>query len=510
MRSMKIKNIKSKKVNGYGTCDGYYSVRFWILSLRLFYKSGIKITPNTKVLFILFISLYSIGVTAQSPAINIDSLPLSQIIIPIQINLKPIYALAEKNVDVVFTSPNYPEGWVQLDCATRYKYHFRRSPLIMKTSGTTMDLSFTGFYQITGSTRACVKGVALSPWTTPCSCGFTEGERKVAVNFISKFSFQPNHQVNVTVTRKEPQPITKCNVCFWKQDVTNQVMNGLKEELDAAKKAIEDSFRIVNTRPYMQSAWNKLNEVYTIPGLGYLKLNPKKMHMENIYAKDDLLNINIGITASPVVSFELPSGVPSLVPNLSSAGGKNGFNIFLDAALNYDSLSNVVDGYLKGKRFDFKEAIFNRYVIIDSCRVGGNEKGDLVVYASFSGSHNGEVLFTGKPFYNEQTKSIEVSDLDYDLVTKDFLLKTAKWLFNKRIINEMKKYTTFNMNSYYDTASKALDLWINKEWMKGIKSTGKVEELKLTNVKALPEYLYIQTNCAGNLNLRIDELNWSF
>jgi hypothetical protein len=100
--------------------------------------------------------------------------------------------------------------------------------------------------------------------------------------------------------------------------------------------------------------------------------------------------------------------------------------------------------------------------------------------------------------------------LDYDLVTKDFLLKTAKWLFNKKIISELKKYTSFNMNAYYDTAAKALTGWINKEWVKGMRSTGKVAELKITNVKALPQYLYIQTNCAGSLALRIDELNWSF
>jgi len=66
------------------------------------------------------------------------------------------------------------------------------------------------------------------------------------------------------------------------------------------------------------------------------------------------------------------------------------------------------------------------------------------------------------------------------------------------------------MTSYYDTASAALNKWINKEWMKGMKSTGKVNELKLVKVNALPEYLYIQTNCAGDLGLKIEELNWSF
>src|SRR5689334_12523669 len=75
---------------------------------------------------------------------KMDSLPESEINIPIQVDLRSIYALAEKTVDTVFTSANWPEGWVQDDCATRYKYIFRRSPLQMKASGTTLSIGFTG------------------------------------------------------------------------------------------------------------------------------------------------------------------------------------------------------------------------------------------------------------------------------------------------------------------------------------------------------------------------------
>src|SRR5688572_7811452 len=100
-----------------------------------------------KTVFFLLIafSFFQAGAQSKTSAgIKLDSLPESQIDIPIQVNLKPIYALAEKNVDTVFTSPNYPEGWVQADCATRYKYHFRRSPLRMTMSGMVLNLGFTG------------------------------------------------------------------------------------------------------------------------------------------------------------------------------------------------------------------------------------------------------------------------------------------------------------------------------------------------------------------------------
>src|SRR5215216_3881063 len=115
--------------------------------------------------FMLFTTSFSFAQDTTSSGIAIDSLPPSEIDIPIQINLKPIYALAERNVDTVFTSPGYPNGWVQSDCATRYKYHFRRSPLKMSMKGTMLQLGFTGYYQIVGSTRACGGGAVLSPWT---------------------------------------------------------------------------------------------------------------------------------------------------------------------------------------------------------------------------------------------------------------------------------------------------------------------------------------------------------
>ena len=92
---------------------------------------------------------------------KMDSLPESELNIPIQVYLKPIYSFAEKTVDTVFNSPNWPDGWVQETCDTRYKYSFRRSPLQMRASGTTLTLGFTGFYKIIGSTRVCVNGTAI-------------------------------------------------------------------------------------------------------------------------------------------------------------------------------------------------------------------------------------------------------------------------------------------------------------------------------------------------------------
>jgi hypothetical protein len=445
--------------------------------------------------------------SAQTP---IDSLPESQIDIPIQINLKPIFALADKSVATVFTSPNYPDGWTQADCATRYKYHFRRSPLRMNMKGLVMNLGFTGYYQIVGSTRLCNGTTVLSPWTPGCKCGFDEPERQIDIGFISSFQLTPDYHLHTRITRTEPVAKDKCEVCFWGQDVTKEVLNGLKNELDASRKAMQDSFGNINLRPYLQQAWTMLNQSYSIPGIGYFSLNPKRLRMQNINAQNDLLHINIGVSASPAVTIEKKNAVVTPVPNLTTTANPGGFSVYLDAALQYDSLSRVVNGYMAGKRFDVSEGIFKKHIIIKEVTVAASPEGRMLIKVDFTGSFNGTAFFTGNPAYNPANKTIEVQDLDYDLQTKNVLLKTAKWLFAGKIEEELKKNTTINLTTYFETAQKSLNNYLNKEWTKGIKGVGNIRELKVVSVKPLPQHILIKTACSGNLSVQVSEIDLSF
>lgn len=432
---------------------------------------------------------------------------LSQIDIPVLVQLKPLYQMAERQVDTVFTSPNYPKDWVQPDCITRYKYHFRRSPLRIQAQGNKMQLAFTGFYQIVGATRVCAGGTPLSPWTPDCSCGFKEPERRVDIGFTASFRISPDHRLYTTVVRNEPRALDKCSVCFWGQDVTNSVLSGLKAELDAAAKTIRDSFGVVSLRPWMQQAWNLLNQTYAVPGAGYFNLHPKQIRMEQPKASNNELQIRIGISAAPAVSFVPAVAQAAPLPNLSAPAANEGFRINLEAALQYDSLSRVLNGYLAGKRFDISEGLLSRHVVVQQTDVRADTSGNLLIRVNFSGSFDGTVYFTGKPVYDAATQTIRVADLHYDLQSRSFLLNTAKWLFNNKIVSELKKRTEFPLAQYYDTARVALGGWLNKEWAKGIRGEGSVSELRLDELKALPEHLLIRSQCNGRLVVKVAEIS---
>jgi len=438
-----------------------------------------------------------------------DSLPESEVNIPIQVNMKPLYQLAEKNVALVFTSPNWPDDWITIDCANRYKYQFVRGPLQFTAAGSSMNLGFTGYYKIIGSTRVCLGNTVVSPWTPACRCGFDEGERKVNVSFINTVKVLPDYKINLSINRQEPVPVDKCTVCFFGADITNQVMKGLKDELDLAKKAMEDSLGIVDIKQQVQQLWNKLNVSYNLYNLGWLKINPQKIRLTRLFARNDSLNIFLGMTARPVISFEKAADMMTLVPNIDNSISKSGFNIFLDAVLNYDSLSNIINAQLKGKEFDLSKGKSKKVLVVENCRIYGTGNERLIIKMSFSGTNSGIAYFTGKPFYDEKKKMIEVRDIDFDVKTKNLLLKSADWLFNKRIANEIARVSKFDLSNYIDTAKILINRQLNTEWIKGVKSTGSINDLKISGFYPLTEYFIIRSNATGDLMIRVDTMSFN-
>ncbi|MEO7983076.1 MAG: DUF4403 family protein [Bacteroidota bacterium] len=471
---------------------------------------------------ILFLSGLLLVFTSYSQKINpanpdlspgnfkLDSLPSSEINIPIQVNLKPVYTMAEKSVDTLFTSPNYPDGWVQEGCDTRFKYVFRRSKLQMKVTGTSMNLGFTGYYKIAGSSRVCVNGTVISPWTPACRCGFgDEGERRVNVSFTNSLSIQPDFKIKLAIKRNEPQPLDKCEVCFWGQDITKQVMKGLTTELDAAKKDLDKSYGSVDLKPRFQQVWNQLNKVYDIYGLGWLKINPQKIRINNLFALNDSLYIFIGLSAKPSIAFEKPAEQSSVIPNLGTFSRQPGFSIFLDAVLNYDSLGAILNQQVKGKEFDFRKGFIKKKFIIDECKIYGGGFEKLIIKINFSGTNNGVVYLVGKPVYNKEKRSIEVTDIDFDIKSKNVLLGSADWIFDKKITKEISKNARFELGDYIDTAKLSINKELNKEWAKGIRSYGTIKDISLVGIYPMQQYLVIRSNCAGELSVKVESINFS-
>ncbi|HLF45145.1 MAG TPA: DUF4403 family protein, partial [Chitinophagaceae bacterium] len=131
-------------------------------------------------------------------------------------------------------------------------------------------------------------------------------------------------------------------------------------------------------------------------------------------------------------------------------------------------------------------------------------KENLIIKIEFSGSHSGIAYFTGMPAYNEKERVIEIQHLDFDIWTKNILLKNAEWMFNRRIINEISRRSRFDLSAYMDTAMTLINSRLNHEWISGVKNTGVIHELKIAGFFPLLQHLVIRSNAIGNMEIKMN------
>jgi Domain of unknown function (DUF4403) len=441
---------------------------------------------------------------------QLDSLPLSEIDIPVKIPLRSLQSIAEKEVDLVYTSPGWPNDYVVDNCDTRYMYRFRRGPLSMRAEGNQFHMSFTGYYQLAGSQRIC-SGTGsnrspVTPWSPACTCGVgAEGERKVNVAFTARVSLRRDFGVDAAIQRLEPVPLDKCTVCFWSQDITGTVMERLRVQLDEARQAMLDSLGAISLRPAFQEYWNILNTAYPVYGYGYLQINPERIRLSRIITYKDTIFLTAGISARPVVSQVRPTERMTLLPEISDFIPRSGFNLYADAMLNYDSLSSIMRTALSQKRIDLDQG--GRHIIVEKCEIFGGDREKLVLKVDFSGSSTGTFYLTGKPVYRPEQKQLAIEQLEFDIKSRDLIVRTVSWMFNRKILQTLQHYTRFDLNTYEQDMLKRINTQLNREPYPGVSMTGTVRELQLEKIYTFREMLVVRFHSTGRIELQVNRLS---
>lgn len=436
---------------------------------------------------------------------GVDTLPLSDIDIPVKINLKALYRILENKVDTVYHSPGWPLAYYQPSCDTRYMYRFRRGHLRLTALGNAMTMEFTGYYQIQASQRACGGNVPYTLWTPPCSCGTgKEGARRVNVGFNTRFNLRPNYTIQAKVTRQPSIPIDQCNVCFWGQNITTQVMNAINAQMDTAGWGIQDTLDHLNLRPQFQQLWQKLWGTYRLYNVGYLQLRPERLRVSQLMARGDTLYLSVGISGRPMISLAPLKDTVTPVPDLSDFTPRHGFTIYLDAKLNYDSLAALLNAQLDKQAF----TIDKRNITIEKCFLSPLDREHISLGFQFSGDQSGTLYLSGTPVLDTAKGMLDISDLDYRLETNSMLMRTASWLFNRKILKELKTYTHFPVKDYMDSLRVKASTQLSQPVISGIRTEGRLDKITLLRMIIDADNIGLRCEATGELDVMVDQVTW--
>jgi hypothetical protein len=145
-------------------------------------------------------------------------------------------------------------------------------------------------------------------------------------------------------------------------------------------------------------------------------------------------------------------------------------------------------------------------ITITDLSVFGSE-GKPVFVADVTGSLKGRIYFTGNLVYNTDKVAVEVQNPEFDLKTKNALVKSAKWLLNGLIIKKLTPYLTYSVNAELDDLkAEANKTLANYKVYEGINLKGKLNTLTVKSLDLVPGAIRLQVNLKGNVGLQVDEL----
>jgi hypothetical protein len=425
--------------------------------------------------------------------------PISNIEMPVTADLKNYFIQAENSVPNKFSDNQQPcQG-------LRYEYTFTRTPFTITGSNNVVNLKFAGSYGFTAS--YCAKCSSLLGSGPQCivpavsaKCGEgNEAPRKMEISYQSTINVLPDFRLHSkTILYPAPKAIDRCNVFFANIDVTDRLITYISEPLNDLGKQVDAKIAAYNVKPMIEQLWKNLATEVKLGDIGFLNINPQAVRLSNFNLNGSLLNFSVGLSAKPVVTTVSTPQPLKPLPNLSTYTPANGFNIYLDLVENYEHLTNTIKQQVVGQ----STIVAGKTFIVDDIKVSGIGK-QIVLQVDFKGSNTGTIYLVGTPTYNSLTHELSFPDLAFDLQTKAWVLKAAKWMFNSKITDAIRQKATYNFTKLLADNKTRIQNQLSRDMGNNIRSEVNIKGMDIQTIYPISEKLIIRTLSTGQIKVKM-------
>ncbi|MFN6049039.1 MAG: DUF4403 family protein [Bacteroidota bacterium] len=415
----------------------------------------------------------------------------STINIPIRIELKPFIKLADQSFEKEFKGADNPCSGL------RYQYKLKREPIQLSGKGKTVFLGLDVAYGFSGEYCAgCVFDNCINP-PIPFSCGWGEETlRRAKIKLKSDVELTSNYRIKSSTSFTEFTPIDPCRVTFAQININDVLMGQIRPELGNLAKMIDTEIGKQDLKPYILPVWKALQEDIQIPSTGYLRFQPQSLSVSEINMNGSVLNFNVGLTAIPTIQSTPWNKPSSGLPTLSPYKKGSGFEVYTDLKMNYDSLSKQLFDIMKTESY----ALGKEKINITSLRLfPAGEK--LGVAVGFAGTKKGMFYLLGNPAFDNSKASLALKNVEYDIATKNVLIKTAKWMMDETIRKKLEEQMVFDLSDLMNLTKKSIAESLNQTMDGGIKIKGTLKSLEINGWSLQQDALWVRAKTLGDIQV---------
>jgi len=282
-------------------------------------------------------------------------------------------------------------------------------------------------------------------------------------------------------------------------------LNKLGAQIDAEAK------KYLQFKPLLENYWKELQQPIRIQGAfpAVLYILPEDLSLGPIQPGPNSIALQAGITAKVVLTTDTLLSKPPFRPMPSlkmTTAAEPSVSLMLTANLSYVQLSKLAQQNMGGQTFAFeggKHKITLEQIDISGLgttlqakvKLKGSAKAGLLGKKKIDGTY----YFTGTPYYDQVKQEIRIKNFDFDVKSKDLLLKSAEWLFKSNFKKQVEAQLRYPLANELTQLRKTAEAAINKPFSKELTLSGKIQSLEPTEVRLEAKQLVIYVQTSGTL-----------
>jgi hypothetical protein len=296
---------------------------------------------------------------------------------------------------------------------------------------------------------------------------------------------------------------------FIEPALRNQ-MQLLAQQLD---REVQNRIKI---KDYVQQAWMQVQQPIPLNKEldAWLTITPQAIRVSPLTASNGDFNLQIGLSSylqtvtngKPIVKPNL--NLPPLVTDNHLA---NDVQIGLMGEISYTHATQILKQQLAGQQFSFSNGK-DQVTVHDVALSGSGNK--LVIMLDVTGTTKaglftrnmaGKIFLKTVPYLDAETNSIRVRDVDYDLNTKDQLLKAASWLAKNRFTQAIEDQISLPFKTQLSEAHQLLQKNLDDAGRinESVQLTGRITEIVPDAIFLTPTSIKALVNAKGSLSAKI-------
>ncbi len=282
----------------------------------------------------------------------------------------------------------------------------------------------------------------------------------------------------------------------------------LSSNQNTINKGIDKAFRSsIDIKKMMTDVWKniqvpvRITDDYPL----WVKITPLEIRMIPIQASDGNLQLTFGLRSLSEVfymekqpSYKINEQLPEIRVT-SKLEDEFSVNLLTDIPF------TVINSLAKKELINYTISQGRYTVKLEDIYLYGN--GDqLVVAAEVSGSIRGTIYFTGKPVFDKERSVIKINDLDFDVRTKNVLVRSAGWLFHNGFLQAVQSRLEFPVGDQLKDVRKQVQSALDENRQMGLfRVGGTVSTVSIDQITITQAAVKSLFSLSGKLKVVLDE-----